>query len=308
MRTFRRPVVLAALTAIALTLTACGSDSDDDGSDAASTTSDSGIEVSGSFGEKPTITVPEGDAPDELIVEVLEEGDGAEVVSGDLLVADYLGQTWEPTEEADPNVFDNSFDRGEPADFGIGTGAVIPGWDEGLVGQTIGSRVLLTIPPDQGYGDQEQEQIPAGSTLVFVVDIVDSIDTSGTVSGTPATDIPAGLPTVEGDGTAAPTLTFGADVAEPTTTSATVLITGDGDPIEANIVANIARYSWGNGQATGSSWDEGAPQAFSTDADPGLAEVLDGQNVGTRVLLVVPQAESGEATAIALVIDIIGTY
>jgi peptidylprolyl isomerase len=312
-RTFRRPLVLAALatmTALTVGLTGCGSDSEDSGSDdATSTTSDSGIEVTGSFGEKPTITVPEGDPPDELVVEVLEDGDGAEVASGDLLVADYLGQTWEPTDEADPNVFDNSYDRGEPAGFGIGTGAVIPGWDEGLVGQTIGSRVLLTIPPDQGYGDQEQEQIPAGSTLVFVVDIVNSVDSSGTVSGTPATDIPAGLPTVEGDGAdAAPTVTFPAGTPEPTTATTAVLINGDGAPLETNLVANVLQVAWGTGEVQYSSWQNGSPETLTADQLPGLTEALAGQKVGTRVLVAVPKAETGTDTSIALVIDIIGTY
>ena len=53
-------------------------------------------------------------------------------------------------------------------------GNVIPGWDKGLVGKTVGSRVLLVVPPADGYADQVQGQIPANSTLVFVVDILDA--------------------------------------------------------------------------------------------------------------------------------------
>ena len=49
---------------------------------------------------------------------------------------------------------------------------VIPGWTQGLAGQTVGSQVLLVIPPDLGYGDQASGSIPANSTLVFVVDIL----------------------------------------------------------------------------------------------------------------------------------------
>jgi peptidylprolyl isomerase len=125
-------------------------------------------QASGSFGEKPTLTFPEGAAPAELEVQVLSRGDGALVEAGDDLVVHYLGQTW------GGHVFDNSYDRGSSINFPIGVGAVIAGWDEGLVGQQIGSRVLLSIPPHQGYGDRgvPQAGIKGGDTLVFVVDVV----------------------------------------------------------------------------------------------------------------------------------------
>ena len=71
-------------------------------------------------------------------------------------------------------VFDSSWTRKSPATFGIGTGNVIPGWDKGLVGKKVGSRVLLVVPPADGYGDRAQAKIPANSTLVFVVDILDA--------------------------------------------------------------------------------------------------------------------------------------
>ena len=72
--------------------------------------------------------------------------------------------------------FDSSWARGTPAEFVIGTGNVIAGWDEGLVGQTVGSQVLLVIPPDKGYGSAGQADvgIKGTDTLVFVVDILDA--------------------------------------------------------------------------------------------------------------------------------------
>jgi peptidylprolyl isomerase len=80
----------------------------------------------------------------------------------------YLGQSWAG------GVFDNSYDRGSSISFGIGVGQVISGWDEGLVGQQVGSRVLLSIPSHLGYGDRgvPQAGIKGGDTLVFVVDVV----------------------------------------------------------------------------------------------------------------------------------------
>ncbi len=79
-----------------------------------------------------------------------------------------MGQVW------DGNVFDNSYDRGAPLSFQIGVGMVIRGWDEGLIGQRVGSRVLLSIPSDYGYGSRgvPQAGIRGGDTLVFVTDIL----------------------------------------------------------------------------------------------------------------------------------------
>ena len=91
-------------------------------------------EATGSFGEKPTLTFPDASAPAELEVLVLSRGDGDLVEAGDDLVVHYLGQTWAG------HVFDNSYDRGSSINFPIGVGAVIGGWDEGLVGQQIGTR------------------------------------------------------------------------------------------------------------------------------------------------------------------------
>ena len=101
---------------------------------------------------------------------VLSRGDGDLVEAGQEIEVHYLGQTW------GGRVFDNSYDRGSTITFPIGQGAVISGWDDGLVGQQIGSRVLLSIPPHLGYGDRgvPQAGIRGGDTLVFVVDIVDA--------------------------------------------------------------------------------------------------------------------------------------
>ncbi|WP_029068362.1 FKBP-type peptidyl-prolyl cis-trans isomerase [Jonesia quinghaiensis] len=124
--------------------------------------------ATGGFGDKPTITFPAPQAPEGLTVEVLVEGDGAVVSAGDNIVVHYLGQSW------GGEVFDNSYDRGATIDFPIGVGAVIGGWDQGLVGQRLGSRVLLSIPPELGYGQRgvPQAGIAGGATLVFVVDLV----------------------------------------------------------------------------------------------------------------------------------------
>ncbi|GEL94927.1 FKBP-type peptidyl-prolyl cis-trans isomerase [Cellulomonas composti] len=125
-------------------------------------------DASGSFGQKPSLTFPDAAPSGELEIVVLSRGDGALVEAGDDIEVHYLGQSW------GGGVFDNSYDRRESISFPIGVGAVIAGWDEGLVGQQVGSRVLLSIPSHLGYGDRgvPQAGIRGGDTLVFVVDIV----------------------------------------------------------------------------------------------------------------------------------------
>ncbi|HEY3436425.1 MAG TPA: FKBP-type peptidyl-prolyl cis-trans isomerase [Actinotalea sp.] len=123
--------------------------------------------ATGGFGDKPELTFPETSAPADLAVQVLSPGDGEIVEAGDDIEVHYYGQVW------DGVMFDNSYDRGSSISFPIGVGAVIGGWDEGLVGQSVGSRVLLSIPPHLGYGDRGMPAARIGGTdtLVFVVDI-----------------------------------------------------------------------------------------------------------------------------------------
>ena len=113
---------------------------------------------------KPTVTPVAGDPPTTLVVQPLIKGTGAEVTADQTLTVNYSLFLWDGTP------VESSFDSGEPATFALN--AVIPGWTEGLAGQTVGSQVLLVVPPDKGYGDQASDSIPANSTLIFVVDIL----------------------------------------------------------------------------------------------------------------------------------------
>ena len=114
----------------------------------------------------PSIEPVDAEPPTELVVQPLIEGTGPEVTSGQSVTFQYSGWLWDGTP------FDSSWEKGSPFTTTIGAGQVIQGWDQGLVGQKVGSQVLLVIPPALGYGDTDQGAIPAGSTLVFVVDIL----------------------------------------------------------------------------------------------------------------------------------------
>ncbi|WP_189168818.1 FKBP-type peptidyl-prolyl cis-trans isomerase [Pilimelia anulata] len=116
-------------------------------------------------GDKPKVTAGTG-AVDKLKVTVLKPGTGAEVKSGQTITVHYVGVTYK-----DGKQFDASWDSGQPAEFAIGVGQVIKGWDAGLVGQKVGSRVQLDIPADQAYGETPAGGRPGGA-LRFVVDIL----------------------------------------------------------------------------------------------------------------------------------------
>ena len=121
---------------------------------------------------KPTVTVPKGDAPTGLVVQPLIKGTGP-VVAGRAVDHRALHRRDLGQRQGVRLVVEARCAHG---DFAIGTGGVIAGWDEGLVGQTVGSQVLLVIPPDKGYGSQGASDagIKGTDTLVFVVDILDA--------------------------------------------------------------------------------------------------------------------------------------
>jgi len=125
--------------------------------------------VTPATGKAPTITIPASAPPKTLTVKTLIKGTGARIASGDYIVVQYTGVNWRTKK-----VFDSSWSRSEPFALNIGVGQVIKGWDTGLVGQTVGSRVLLVIPSADGYGKDGSSQagINGTDTLVFVVDIL----------------------------------------------------------------------------------------------------------------------------------------
>jgi peptidylprolyl isomerase len=117
----------------------------------------------------PEKFVARPDTPDDvglLGVYTLREGKGDPVESDQTLTVRYLGQIY-----PDGTVFDESFSAKKPATFSLS--GVIAGWQQGLLGQRVGSRVVLTIPSELGYGEAGSgADIPPNSDLIFVVDII----------------------------------------------------------------------------------------------------------------------------------------
>jgi peptidylprolyl isomerase len=179
-------LLLTILACFALLLAGCGSDSSStsSGGGEASTgaeTTEASAPASKEEGEaaakkgeaaakkktKPTVKVPNGAPPQELVIKDLEEGSGPEAKPGDEVTVHYVGVNYKTGKQ-----FDASWDRGEPFTFMLGEGLVVEGWEKGIPGMKPGGRRELIIPPDMGYGYSRIEGIPPGSTLVFVVDLV----------------------------------------------------------------------------------------------------------------------------------------
>jgi peptidylprolyl isomerase len=136
--------------------------------------------------DKPTVKVP-GANVDALKVTVLKEGSGTGAVNGDTVVVHYVGVL-----STDGKEFDNSYDRGQPFPVVLGSGSVIPGWEQGLVGAKKGSQIQLDIPSDLAYGDAGRgDAIPGGASLTFVIDVMDVVPAGGATETTSATETTA---------------------------------------------------------------------------------------------------------------------
>lgn len=119
---------------------------------------------------RPGITVPKVAPPEQTEIEVLKQGSGQVVESGDTVLVQYTGVLWD-----DNSVFDSTWEKGTPTTFTVADGdgsQVIPGFSKAIIGQTVGSQVGVIVSPDDGYGEQGSGSIPADSTLFFVVDIL----------------------------------------------------------------------------------------------------------------------------------------
>ncbi|MCH4160940.1 MAG: FKBP-type peptidyl-prolyl cis-trans isomerase [Bifidobacterium sp.] len=114
---------------------------------------------------KPSLNMNGYKPGSDLVVQTLIKGNGAKVTDSQTVSANYTGWLASTGKQ-----FDSSWDNGTATDFSLSQ--VISGWKKGLAGQTVGSQVLLIIPPSLGYGTEAQSSIPANSTLVFVVDIL----------------------------------------------------------------------------------------------------------------------------------------
>ena len=118
--------------------------------------------------ERPEVDPPVGDVPFELVVDDLVVGEGDEATAGQKVTVHYVGVSFLTGEE-----FDASWNRGQPFEFKLGKGQVIPGWDQGVAGMRVGGRRRLTIPSAMAYGARGAGGvIKPHEPLIFVVDLL----------------------------------------------------------------------------------------------------------------------------------------
>ena len=256
------------------------------------------------FGAEVDFAFSGDQAPEGLQVEVLSTGDGEEVAEDAVVLADYAGHVWG---EEEP--FDSSFDRGAPSAFSLQS--VVAGWSQGIPEHPVGSRLLISIPPELGYGPNggnPDAGIGAQDTIVFVVDIIDAVNPDETVadaSPTGTEDLPV---IIDGDLGEPAAVSVADDAAEPVEPEALVLAEGDGaslSPGDAVVVA-YSVSTWNN-TAQQSTW----PQLDDGATGPELAHLGQGYwqdllidvPVGSRVLVTLPASENGDP--MALVADVL---
>lgn len=248
--------------------------------------------VSGAFGKAPAVKVDSPWAIDQTRSKVLHAGNGPAVSAGQGVEVNYYGVNGRTGKK-----FDESFSTGQSIAFNLAQ--VVPGFSKGLVGQHQGSRVLIAIPGKDGYdqmGGNPQAGIEVGDTLIFVVDLV-GVQLSGP-EGT-AVKPKAGLPTVTDTG-GKPQITI-PESAPPNTLQVEPLIKGKGKKVGANdtITFNYLWMRWSDGKVMEQTYGGKPASTQLAGLLPGMAKGLEGQTVGSRVLLVIPPADGypeGNAT------------
>lgn len=261
--------------------------------------------VSGSYGQTPTISFPSSKPPTTLVSKVLERGHGSTVRSGDLIAVNYTGQIWRG------KVFDSSFlakfNHQAPFATAIGIGQVVKGWDDGIPGATVGSRVLLVIPPKWGYGSKGASGagITGTDTIVFVVDILGAWgkDASAGAGATQVAGSHGGV-TVSGPLDAQPTVHIASSAPKPTAQSVTLLDRGTGPKVHGGLLVYQEYVKSWTGSVPYSTWEQGRPtsdtvsSSSSTSSDPFV-----NMPVGSRVLFEEPKGSNGGPYAI--VVDLV---
>jgi peptidylprolyl isomerase len=288
--TRRSPLRAAvAVVAGALLVAGCASSGNQATPDTKSTTTDlEKVTVSGDAGKKPTVKLPTPFSVTKTDVRVLKEGKGAAVTTGQRVSIQYVGLNG-----TDGKEFDTSYDDNQKASFTLDPDQVLKGLVSGLTGSTVGSRILIAVPPKDGYGTAGVPSAGIGptDTLVFVVDVAEAANVLKRAQGDPVKP-KAGLPTVKLDKDGKPKITLPAG-NPPAKLTVQPLIQGKGPKVQKGQTLSV-KYTgiiWPGGKQFDSSWDRGKADTFPIGVGRVIAgwdETLVGQNVGSQLLLVIP--------------------
>jgi peptidylprolyl isomerase len=249
--------------------------------------SDSQPTVTGRFGADPVITIPNGTPGGNLVVDTVIQGNGPVVRPDDYVLINVEGKVW-----AGNLLVVDSYTVRQPQGLPLAT--AMPAWHR-LAGQRVGSRVLMVVPPKDGYGSagNPRASIMGSDTLVFVFDVVGALAKNTAAAGTPVSYQPGTtMPTVS-EGRNGPTITVPSNATPPVNLTRTVLRKGAGPRIVSGdtVIAQYTGVVWRTGKLFDSSWTRGFPQAFVLGAGQVIAgweQGLGGETVGSQILLTVP--------------------
>jgi peptidylprolyl isomerase len=280
----RRVVALFVISLFAgLALAACGS--------SAPPSPNASVTAKGSFGSSPSVTIPKQKPTATLAVKILIQGNGPTITKSDLFLSNFTIYVWSGTTN---KLLDSTYSSSPQ----VLPASLLPGIQNAVTGKKVGSRVLVVVPPKQGYGTRGNSQlgVTGSDTLVFVMDLIQKYS-SGTVSasGTHVSSGGGDLPTVSAAQGSAPKVTIPKGVTPPTTLVTKTLIKGSGPVVTKGefVVAQYTGVNWRTGRVFDSSWQRSLPYSFKIGASPsqvipGWDQGLVGQTVGSRVLLVIP--------------------
>ena len=273
-----RRLLVATVAAASLVLAGCGSD------DSAGGLSD--IKVSKD--SKPKVSVGKGFTATKTASRVLTTGSGARLAAGDAVKVNYVAINGRTGKE-----FDNSFTSDKPLTLTLSEKSILPGFVKGLSGKKVGSRVLVAIPPKDGFGQAQPDLgMKKEDTMVFLFDVVAKVPTAAAGK---SKALPKDLPKLVLDSENQPSKfeKTSTTAAKKDKASANVVIEGDGPAITLGQTLSVHYLGqiYPSGKVFDSSWARNAPSSF-TLAEGQLikcwTDQLVGKKVGSRVVLVCP--------------------
>ncbi|NRQ50705.1 FKBP-type peptidyl-prolyl cis-trans isomerase [Aeromicrobium stalagmiti] len=271
--------ILLASVAASLVLAGCG------GSDDGGSADLSAVKVSDA--KTPKVTVTKGFKVTKTESKVLKEGSGDELKEGDSVKLDYVG-----VNGTTGKLFDSTY-AAAPQTISLSTTTILAGFVKGLDGRKVGSRVLVAIPPKDGFGatGQPSFEIKKADTMVLVFDIVSKVPTE--VTGT-SKKLPSDVPQIKLDGDKHPSgfTTSGKTKKKVSKEALYTVIKGDGAKIEKGqtLTAQYVGQVYPDGKVFDESWSK-APASFPVGTGGLIAcwdDLLVGQPIGSRVVLVCP--------------------
>ena len=268
----RRSALVTAMVTASFVLTACGGGTDLDG-------------ISVTKGDTPEVKVDTDFTTEDTETRVVNSGDGDEVKDGDTVKINYVAMNGRTGKE-----FDNSYKNESPMTLTLNEKTALPGFYKGLVGQDVGSRVLVAVPAKDGVSllqSAETLGLEKDDTMVFVFDLVSKVPTeaSGDAQKAPAT-----LPKLTYDEAKHPEK-FAATkkTAELKKSASHVLIKGTGEKITegATVSAHYVGQLYPDGEVFDESWSK-APIQISLAEGAAIGcwtEQIPGHTVGSRIIV-----------------------